>query len=158
MLPPLLSERRTAQPWRLGHQRYAELFNMSVQLLPNGHFDNVTIAGVASRRCKYVRVRRFMRGKLASQVVHAIVEHIREQRLPAGHHLGAQQLADMLRVSRAPVSAALKGLGEVGIVYSEPNRGYFVAKPIGHLPSPTPAPPVDGEKERLYFQIAEDRL
>lgn len=99
-----------------------------------------------------------MREKLGTQVAHAIVEHIREQRLPAGYHLGAQQLADMLRVSRAPVSAALKELGEAGIVYSEPHRGYFVAKPIGHLPSPTPAPPVDGEKEQLYFQIAEDRL
>lgn len=99
-----------------------------------------------------------MREKLAAQVVHAIVEHIREQKLPAGYHLGAQQLADMLRVSRAPVSAALRELGEAGVVYSEPHRGYFVAKPIGHLPPSIPAPSIDGEEERLYFQIAEDRL
>ncbi|WP_447757793.1 GntR family transcriptional regulator [Sphingopyxis fribergensis] len=98
-----------------------------------------------------------MREKLATQVEHAIVEHIREQRLPAGHHLGAQQLADMLRVSRAPVSAALKELGEAGIVYSEPHRGYFVAKAIGSLPPATPAPPAE-EEERLYFRIADDRL
>lgn len=98
-----------------------------------------------------------MREKLATQVAHAIVEHIREQKLPAGHHLGAQQLADMLRVSRAPVSAALRELGAAGVVYSEAHRGYFVAKPIGHLPPSTPAPPVE-EEERLYFQIAEDRL
>lgn len=99
-----------------------------------------------------------MREKLATQVVHSIVEHIREQKLPAGHHLGAQQLADLFRVSRAPVSAALKELGEAGVVYSEPHRGYFVAKPIGHLPPSTPAPPAETNEERLYFQIAEDRL
>src|SRR5262249_38927294 len=91
-------------------------------------------------------------------VAHAIVEHIREQGLPAGHHLGAQQLADLFRVSRAPVSAALKDLDEAGIVYSEPNRGFFVAKAIGHLPPAVPAPPAEEDEEKLYFQIAGDRL
>lgn len=99
-----------------------------------------------------------MREKLATQIVHAIVEHIREHRLPAGHHLGAQQLANMLRVSRAPVSAALKELGEAGVVYSEPHRGFFVAKSIDHLPPASPVPAVEEEEERLYFLIAEDRL
>lgn len=99
-----------------------------------------------------------MREKLATQVAHAIVEHIREHRLPAGHHLGTQQLADMLRVSRAPVNAALKELGEAGLVYSEPHRGFFVAKAIGHLPPSASALPAEEDEEKLYFQIAEDRL
>jgi DNA-binding GntR family transcriptional regulator len=101
-----------------------------------------------------------MREKLAVQVAHAIVEHIREQRLPAGHHLGAQQLADLFRVSRAPVSAALKELSEARVVYSEPHRGYFVAKTLGHLPASTPGviAEADEAEEGLYFQIAEDRL
>ena len=99
-----------------------------------------------------------MREKLATQVVHAIVEHIREQSLPAGHHLGTQLLADMLRVSRAPVSAALKELDEAGVVYSEPHRGFFVAKAISHLPPSNPAQPTEEDEEKLYFQIAEDRL
>jgi DNA-binding GntR family transcriptional regulator len=99
-----------------------------------------------------------MRENLTTQVVHAIVEHIREQGLSAGHHLGAQQLADMFRVSRAPVSAALKELNEAGVVYSQPHRGFFVAKAIGHLPPSTPTPPVEEDEEKLYFQIAEDRL
>lgn len=99
-----------------------------------------------------------MREKLAIQVAHAIVEHIREHQLPAGHHLGAQQLADLLRVSRAPVGAALKELCEAGVVYSEPHRGFFVAKPIGHLPARGTTPATAEAEERLYFQIAEDRL
>lgn len=99
-----------------------------------------------------------MREKLTTQVTRAIVEHIRERRLPAGHHLGAQYLADMLRVSRAPVSAALKELSEAQIVYSEPRRGYFVAKAISHLPQQPAAPSPDSDEEKLYFQIAEDRL
>lgn len=99
-----------------------------------------------------------MREKLTTQVAHAIAGHIRERGLPAGHHLKAQQLADMLRVSRAPVNAALKELGEAGIVYSEPRRGYFVADTDGRLPPAAAIPSAGEEEERLYFQIAEDRL
>ena len=99
-----------------------------------------------------------MREKLTTHVTRAIVEYIREQGLAAGHHLGAQHLADMLRVSRAPVNAALRELSDARIVYSEPQRGYFVAKAITHLPQQTAAPSPDSDEERLYFQIAEDRL
>ena len=71
-----------------------------------------------------------MKEKLAAQVAHRIVEHIRDNGLETGHHLGAQKLADLFRVSRAPVTEALRVLEQVGVVYSEPNKGHFVARPI----------------------------
>jgi DNA-binding GntR family transcriptional regulator len=99
-----------------------------------------------------------MREKLAAQVAHRIVEHIRVEGLEAGHHLGAQMLADLFKVSRAPVTEALKVLEEGGVVYSEPNRGYFVSRPIAHIAPSRPELAASDEEDKLYFQIAEDRL
>jgi len=73
------------------------------------------------------------RPSLSSQTTARIISHIRESGMPAGHHLPAQGLADALRVSRAPVNAALKLMAEQGIVRLEPNRGYFLAKEAGEL-------------------------
>lgn len=96
--------------------------------------------------------------KLAAQVAHRIVEHIRERGLEAGHHLPVQELADLFKVSRAPVAAALRELSEARVVHSERNRGYFVTRAITHL-APAPPPPAQGDEEdKLYFMIAEDRL
>jgi DNA-binding GntR family transcriptional regulator len=99
-----------------------------------------------------------MRDRLAAQVAHRIVEHIRERGLQAGHHLSAQELADLFSVSRAPVSAALRQLSEVNVVHSEPNRGYFVTQPITDAAPTVPPPPAAEEEDKLYFLIAEDRL
>jgi DNA-binding GntR family transcriptional regulator len=97
-----------------------------------------------------------MSEKLAAQVAHRIVEHIRERGLEAGHHLPVQELADLFKVSRAPVTAALRELSGARVVRSERNRGYFVTRAITHL---APAPPAQGDEEdKLYFMIAEDRL
>ena len=99
-----------------------------------------------------------MKEKLAAQVAHRIVEHIRDNRLEAGHHLGAQKLADLFRVSRAPVTEALKALEEGGVVYGTPNKGYFVARPIAHIASSPPEAAAGESEDKLYFLIAEDRL
>jgi DNA-binding GntR family transcriptional regulator len=99
-----------------------------------------------------------MKEKLAAQVAHRIVEHIREQGLDAGHHLGAQKLADLFRVSRAPVTEALKALEEGGVVYSQPNKGHFVARPIAHITPSAPEAVANQSEDKLYFLIAEDRL
>ncbi len=99
-----------------------------------------------------------MKEKLAAQVAHRIVEHIRENGLEAGHHLAAQKLADLFRVSRAPVTEALRTLEEGGVVYSEPNRGHFVTRPIAHLAPSRPEAEASEAEDKLYFQIAEDRL
>jgi len=99
-----------------------------------------------------------MRDRLAAQVAHRIVEHIRERRLQAGHHLSAQELANLFSVSRAPVSAALRQLSKANVVHSEPNRGYFVTQPITDTAPMAPPPPAAEEEDKLYFRIAEDRL
>lgn len=90
-----------------------------------------------------------------------ILDLIRADALPAGSHLPAQLLADRLRVSRSPVNEALSLLAEKGVLRRQPNRGYFLVKPIG-----------DGERgladrlgldesgvvTQVYFRIADDRL
>jgi DNA-binding GntR family transcriptional regulator len=99
------------------------------------------------------------RPSLSPQTTARIVEHIRENNLPNGHHLPAQMLADALRVSRAPIAVALKRLEELEIVRFEPHRGYFLAKDAGELAGDT-GPGLAGREpeDDLYFQIAEDRL
>jgi DNA-binding GntR family transcriptional regulator len=99
-----------------------------------------------------------MKEKLAAQVAHRIVEHIREGGLEKGHHLGAQMLADLFKVSRAPVTEALRVLEEGGVVYSEPNRGFFVSRPIAHISASRPELASNDEEDKLYCLIAEDRL
>jgi DNA-binding GntR family transcriptional regulator len=96
--------------------------------------------------------------KLAAQVAHRIVEHIREQGLEAGRHLPVQQLADLFKVSRAPVAAALRELSKAHVVHSERNRGFFVTRAITHLTPSTPPVASEQEEDQLYFMIAEDRL
>lgn len=84
-----------------------------------------------------------------------MLDHLRSQDMAAGQHLGAQKLADACRVSRAPVVGALKKLEDLGIVRSEPNRGFFLAMDSADLPD---LPDQNSFEESLYFQIAEDRL
>lgn len=90
-----------------------------------------------------------------------IIELIASERLPQGAHLPAQWLADRLNVSRSPVNEALSLLHEKGLVSREPNRGYFLAQPVGA----SPAQIVDSigiaheaPAATVYFQVAEDRL
>lgn len=90
-----------------------------------------------------------------------IIELIQAEQLPIGAHMGAQMLADKLRVSRTPVNEALAVLHEKGILTRERNRGFFLAQIVA-----TPAaelvthlgiskPDVVGA---AYFQIADDLL
>ena len=46
---------------------------------------------------------REMKGRLSTQIALRIIDHIRQNELPKGHHLPAQELADLFKVSRAPV-------------------------------------------------------
>ena len=97
---------------------------------------------------------------LTPQIADKIVDYARSNRLPAGAHLGAQQLADLFNVSRIPVTAALALLAEEGIVFSERHRGFFLAvdgaglaKRAGQRESVT-TPWADP----LYYRLAEDWL
>jgi DNA-binding GntR family transcriptional regulator len=100
---------------------------------------------------------REMKGRLSTQIALRIIDHIRQNELPKGHHLPAQELADLFKVSRAPVNAALKLLVDTGIVFSIQNRGHFVEKSADKLRElGTWAP--DEDTDETYFAIAEDRL
>ena len=99
------------------------------------------------------------RPSLAPQIAAQIVDHIRAERLPRDHHLTSQALADAFRVSRAPVAAALRRLEELGLVRSEPNRGYFLLKSGSELSKRAAAALAEPEPEdEAYFALAADRL
>lgn len=106
------------------------------------------------------------RPSLAPQIIARIIAYIIEHDLPVDHHLASQALADEFRVSRAPISAALRTLKDMKLVRSEPNRGYFLRKSGKELqksrkeaPKPRTLEIVQAEAEdEFYFSIAEDRL
>lgn len=90
-----------------------------------------------------------------------IVALMHQQQLPANAHLKAQWLADQLRVSRSPVNEALGQLEAQGLVRREPNRGYFLRKPVADVDKTLrklglaeTADPVS----HAYFRVADDRL
>lgn len=99
------------------------------------------------------------RPSLVPQITAMLLEQIRDGRFEPGQHLPCQALADTLKVSRAPINAALKELERSGIVRSEPNRGYFLADDVERRVEngDAPAAAIDGEDD-IYWLIAEDRL
>lgn len=94
---------------------------------------------------------------LATQIADGIVEHIRTGRLPVGTHLATPFYAEMFKVSRVPVIAALKKLEEDGVVVSERNRGFFLSRGAEELKETEPAPKPTAE-DAMYYQLAEDWL
>ncbi len=97
------------------------------------------------------------KGSLSPQIAAQIVDHIRAHGLKRGQHLPSQGLADALRVSRAPVTAALRLLEGLKIVRAEPNRGYFLQKDADQI-GDARLPRAQADDEESYFAIAEDRL
>lgn len=95
---------------------------------------------------------------LSPQIALQIVDHIRTQQLPPGHHLASQILADSFRVSRAPVNEALKLLEGLKVVQSQPNRGFFVHKSAQALRNFKLPAVSEDDDEDIYFAIADDRL
>ena len=87
-------------------------------------------------------------------LAHRVLDHIRAERLPAGHHLTEQSLEQVLGTSRSPVRGALTELAARGIVVSRPpRRGLFLAVDAAELGVADEA----GE-EQDYLQVARDRL
>lgn len=90
-----------------------------------------------------------------------LLEMAHQQQWPEGTHLGAQKLADQLRVSRSPVNDALALLHDKGLLVREPNRGYFLAQrieqPVTELAQSIGLDESD-QITTVYFQLAEDRL
>ncbi|GJD51792.1 hypothetical protein OPKNFCMD_4551 [Methylobacterium crusticola] len=99
------------------------------------------------------------RPSLVPQVTALILDQIRDRRLTPGQHLPSQALADGFRLSRAPVTAALKELERQGVVRSEPNRGYFLADEAEAIArSGRPSLGAPEAEDEVYLRIAEDRL
>ena len=97
------------------------------------------------------------KGSLSPQIAAQIVDHVRAQDLKRGQHLPTQSLADTLRVSRAPVNAALRLLENLKIVRAEPNRGYFLQTDADQIRD-LKLPRSQADDDDGYFAIAEDRL
>ena len=68
------------------------------------------------------------RSELSEALAARIVDHISAEKLAAGTHMAAQDLADRFSVSRSPVNQALRLLHEKGVLAHERNRGYFVGE------------------------------
>src|SRR4051812_34176237 len=90
-----------------------------------------------------------------------ILSLIKADGMQAGSHLPAQQLADRLQLSRTPVNEALAVLAEKGVLTRQPNRGFFLVKPVDDNLSKL-AEKLGLEEEdvvtSVYFRIADDRL
>ena len=97
------------------------------------------------------------RGELTEALAARIVEHITTERLAAGTHVAAQDLADRFNVSRSPINQALRLLHAKGVLAHERNRGYFLRK-AGMISAPELGLAVEDELSRVYLQIADDRL
>lgn len=100
------------------------------------------------------------RPSLSPQMTTRIIDYIRERGLQRDDHLPSQALADALRVSRGPVTAALRSLEGMRVVRGEPNRGFFLAKGADELErhAATTAAGSGESEDEAYFAIAEDRL
>lgn len=91
-------------------------------------------------------------------LAHRLLDHIRRERLPVGHHLTEQSLEPVLGTSRSPIRGALLHLARTGAIRTEPQRrGYFVARPAEELAADGDALPAP-EEEQDYLALARDRL
>ena len=96
------------------------------------------------------------RSELSEALAARIVDHISAEKLAAGTHIAAQDLADRFSVSRSPINQALRLLHEKGILAHERNRGYLVGE-AGEVSGVDLGLPTEGELNRVYLQIADDR-
>jgi DNA-binding GntR family transcriptional regulator len=94
---------------------------------------------------------------LVPALANQIVAMIRQDGFQVGYRLREQLLADALGVSRSPVRRALQFLETTGVVRSEPNKGFQVAKNFADLVTMS-VPEHEDSDESLYRLIVDDRL
>lgn len=91
-------------------------------------------------------------------IPHLILDFIRDEGLVKGSHLPAQALADRFNVSRSPVNDALALFESKGLLRREPNRGYFLAKPIDAKSEKKLGIAQGDAVSVTYFRMADDVL
>jgi DNA-binding GntR family transcriptional regulator len=94
---------------------------------------------------------------LSTHLALQVIEYMRRGNLAPGAHLGEQQLADVLNVSRSPVRRALAVLEKMGVVAQQRHRGYFF-KCLPTKLAQSGLPEVVASAEDRYLRIADDRL
>jgi DNA-binding GntR family transcriptional regulator len=86
-----------------------------------------------------------------------IHQHLREQKLPAGTHVTAQELSTRFAVSRWTASKALERLAEKGVMTHKKESGYYVADNLADC-LPEDAGDASKNLDAVYFRMAEERL
>ncbi|GAB3628953.1 GntR family transcriptional regulator [Pandoraea terrae] len=94
---------------------------------------------------------------LQIRVTREILALARKDDLDQGDRLAESLLAERIGTSRTPVNVALRHLADLGAVFYDHNRGYFLAKPAREL-SDIATQIFEEPEEPLYLKIAEDRL
>jgi len=93
---------------------------------------------------------------LPSQLAADILQRINTQSMPIGTRLSERGLAEVLRVSRSPVRAALRQLADLALIDPHPDGGFVVG--VGALrANPAELDPTSGQED-IYLRIAQDKL
>ncbi|WP_161600806.1 GntR family transcriptional regulator [Teichococcus oryzae] len=97
-------------------------------------------------------------GSLHVLLAHRVLDHIRAEGLPAGHHLTEQSLEPVLGTSRSPIRGALAHLAAQGVLVPRPpRRGLFLARDAAEMALAEDLPGAPAE-ERAYLALARARL
>ncbi|HEY3383482.1 MAG TPA: GntR family transcriptional regulator [Vicinamibacterales bacterium] len=91
------------------------------------------------------------------QIVHRIVDVLRQRRTPAGEHLTEAAFAADLGLSRSPIRRAFARLRDRQLLVRKRNRGYFLAVNGDAIDERRLALASD-PLEDLYLRVAEDLL
>ncbi|RQT43322.1 GntR family transcriptional regulator [Burkholderia cepacia] len=94
---------------------------------------------------------------LQTRVAREILALARREDLAIGDRLAESILAEKIGTSRTPVNVALHHLVSLGVIYYDPNRGFFMAKPARDV-TDVAAQFFNEPDDPLYLKIAEDRL
>lgn len=94
---------------------------------------------------------------LQARVAREIVAHARRHNLQAGERLAEKVLAQQIGTSRTPVNVALRHLAQLGVVFYDPNRGFFLQEGSNHLEEVAERFSEEPD-DPLYLKIGEDRL
>ncbi len=95
------------------------------------------------------------RGSENNSLVRSIVMHASRNAWEVGHPLREGSLAAFFGVSRSPINRALQHLAKLGIAEHQPNRGFFLRKPVEDA---LQLVKLDLGADEVYLRLARDAL